>query len=102
LLKLLAGEGTSPRKTVVLVNKPRVAHFLTLMLVYHRVSTTYITREDSLLAAEEGIRQWRMEECRVVVADYDSLKDLDYGYVETVCIQEGASSRLNHFGLKSG
>uniref|UniRef100_W6NCJ5 RNA helicase n=1 Tax=Haemonchus contortus TaxID=6289 RepID=W6NCJ5_HAECO len=88
LLKLLAGEGTSPRKTVVLVNKPRVAHFLTLMLVYHRVSTTYITREDSLLAAEEGIRQWRTEECRVVVADYDSLKDLDYGYVETCILFE--------------
>ncbi|KAK5971700.1 DEAD/DEAH box helicase [Trichostrongylus colubriformis] len=85
VLRLLAGEGVSPRKTVILVNKPRTAHFLTLLLTYQGISSTYITRTDSLLAAEDAIRQWRTEECRTIVADYDSLKDLDYGFVE-LCI----------------
>ncbi|KAK6024027.1 hypothetical protein OSTOST_10171 [Ostertagia ostertagi] len=85
LLRLLVGEGVSPRKTVVMVNKPRTAHFLALLLTCNGVSSTYITRDDSLLAAEDAIRQWRIEECRVIVADYDSIKDLDYGFVE-LCI----------------
>ncbi|VDP00571.1 unnamed protein product [Heligmosomoides polygyrus] len=88
LIRLIAGEGVVARKTVVLVNHPQRAHYVALLLTYLGVSATFLTKDDTLLAAEDAVRQWRTEECRVLAADYDSLPDLDYGFVETCVLFE--------------
>ncbi|ETN79171.1 hypothetical protein NECAME_09977 [Necator americanus] len=87
-LSFLAGDGVAPRKTVVLANDPWVVHTLTLRLTLNDVPSIYLTHKDSLLEAEEAIRLWRTEECRVIVADYKSLSELDYGFVETCILFE--------------
>ncbi|EPB74759.1 hypothetical protein ANCCEY_06124 [Ancylostoma ceylanicum] len=88
LLRLLAGDGVALRKTVVLANDPWVVHTITLRLTLDDVPSIYLTHNDSLLEAEEAVRLWRTEECRVIVADYKSLSELDYGFVETCILFE--------------
>ncbi|KAL6741227.1 hypothetical protein Aduo_014502 [Ancylostoma duodenale] len=88
VLRLLAGDGVALRKTVVLANDPWVVHTLTLRLTLEDVPSIYLTHNDSLLEVEEAVRLWRTEECRVIVADYKSLSELDYGFVETCILFE--------------
>ncbi|CAJ0592142.1 unnamed protein product [Cylicocyclus nassatus] len=84
-LKLLAGEGVFPKKTVVLANDPWTVHSIALRLSLEDVQATYVTHSDSLLEVEEAVRLWRTEEFRVIVADYKSLSEMDYGFVE-MCV----------------
>ncbi|VDM83936.1 unnamed protein product [Strongylus vulgaris] len=59
-----------------------MVHTVALRLSLENISTTYITCEDSLLEVEDAVRLWRTEEHLVIIVDYKSLSELDYGFVE--------------------
>ncbi|KAJ1369513.1 hypothetical protein KIN20_030991 [Parelaphostrongylus tenuis] len=88
ITSLIGGEDVTPRRTVVIANAPERVHYLAYLLTFYGVNNVHITRDDNLLAVENAVRLWRMEECCVFIADYDSLDDLDYGYVETCILYE--------------
>ncbi|KJH45239.1 DEAD/DEAH box helicase [Dictyocaulus viviparus] len=88
ITRLLVGKDMEHKRTVVLVDAPRRAHYLALLLKYYCVSSKYITRDDNLIDVETAIRLWRTKECTVIVADYDSMRELDYGFVDTCVLFE--------------
>ncbi|KAE9414256.1 hypothetical protein Angca_006960, partial [Angiostrongylus cantonensis] len=97
ITRLIVGEGVAPTRTVVFANAPERVQYLVFLLAFYGMDSKRITRDDNLLAIETAIRLRRTEDCCIIVADYDSMEDIDYEYVETCILFElpvGSSSNL--------